>query len=225
MSRLEGRCEAASYDMSGNCWRYFRELSGKLERKEKVVVDLLENGCQFVHLDDLGLHDFDVLILCKMLRYRNDCAKLLDLNNNPLIGDSAVAYIGKHVLGGASPVNLRSLFLSNCGVSDVGVQSLLAPLQWAEQSMHILELRNNGITDEGAEMLAEALKTPNTHTPEFSLFLNNNQAIGERGVIALAKAVIESQGRLKVWLKDACPHLSPEDKAEIVKFTKNRIRF
>jgi Ran GTPase-activating protein (RanGAP) involved in mRNA processing and transport len=149
----------------------------------------------------------------------------LDLNNNPLIGDIGVAHIAQHILSMKSPVQLRSLFLSGCGISDVGVNHLLPHLAHPEQSVYILELRKNDITDTGVEMLAQALGKPNVSTPQFTLFLNSNTLIGEDGVVSLAKAVIESQGRLKVNLKDSVPNMSIEDKSEIMKLTKNKIRF
>jgi len=224
ISKLDGKCESSSYDMSGNTWRYFSRFSEKIRKKDKLVA-AIENRNEFIHFDDSGLDDFDALILAKILRFKCDGAKLLDLNNNKLVGDMGVAHLSKHVLSSNTPVNLRSLFLSGCGVTDTGVEHMMPHLAHPEQSVHILELRKNEITDLGAEMLAKALGKPNFNTPQFSLFLNSNQQIGEEGVVSLAKAVIESQGRLKVMLKDSCPDLSQQDKDEVMRLTKNKIRF
>lgn len=224
VNKLEGKCEAASYDISGNCWKYFNIFSDKFSNKEKLV-KMLESRADYLHVDDLGLSDFDALIIARILKYKAGTTKLLDMNNNPLVGDVGIGFVAKHVLDQASPVQLRSLFASGCGITDAGVQSLVKPLEHPEQSLHILELRKNGITDDGAEVLANALSHPSVLSPEFTLFLNANSAIGERGAVALAKAVIESQGRLKVWMKDTCSDLSASDKADIMKFTKNHIRF
>ena len=81
LDRLQGKCEASSYDISGNCWKQFNQLNEKIANNAKLV-KLLENQQEIVHLDKLGLDDFQALVIAKLLRYRNSCAKLLDLNNN-----------------------------------------------------------------------------------------------------------------------------------------------
>lgn len=217
LNKLPGRCEAASYDMSGNCWRYFSKFTEKLVSKPStLLVKLLENEKEYVHLDSLDLNDFDALIVSKLIKHRNTCTKLLDLNNNPQIGDIGFEYVCKHVLKGDK---IRSLFVSGCGITDDGVS--LIPMN-IPMNFQILELRKNSISNEGAELLAKKLtKTKG----EFTLFLNDNPQIGESGAVALAKAVIESEGRLKVWLKNSCVEMSTADKEEISKFTHNRIRF
>ena len=224
LSGLEGRCEAASYDLSGNCWKYFNSFSDKIKRKDKLV-KLMEDRASFLHLDDLGLNDFDALVVSRILKFRSASTQLLDLNNNPLIKDEGLGFVARNVLDMNSPVRLRSLFMTNCGISDEGIESLVRPLSHPEQSLHILELRKNQITDSGAETLAKILSYPSAVAPEFTLFLNGNSSIGAQGAVALAKAVVESQGRLKVWLKDTCSDLSAEDKSEISQFTKNHVRF
>lgn len=221
---IEGKCEAASYDISGNCWKYFNLFSDKISNKQKLV-KLMESRNDYLHMDDLGLTDFEALIISKILKFKAPSTKLLDLNNNPLVGDTGLGHISKHVLAASSPVQLRSLFLSGCGITDEGLHHLMGPLKWPEQSLHILELRKNGITDNGAELLAEVLGKPSVNTPEFTLFLNANSQIGERGVVALAKAVVESNGSLKVWMKGTCESLSADDKADISRFTRNHIKF
>ena len=186
----------------------------------------MENRKDYLHLDDLKLTDFDALIIAKILKYNSNAVKLLDLNNNPDIGDIGLSHVCKHVIAPSSPIRLRSLFMSGCGITDQGIHELISPLRWAEQSMHILELRKNQITDDGVEIIAQALSRPGTiNTPQFSLFLNSNPLITDRGAIALAKAVIESEGRLKVWLKDTCVGLSEDEKKDIMKITKNHLKF
>ncbi len=217
-----GKCESAVYDGSGNTWRQFEKMSEKLKPKQRQLTHMLEDMAQHIHLDDCGLDDFDTLVLAKLLKYRCGNAKLLDLNNNPLIGDMGAAHVSKHLLSGG--VKLRSLFMSNCGISDVGVSHLADPLRWPEQTMHILELRNNAISDAGAEMLAKVLGKPRSGYA-FSLYLNGNTSISEQGILALAKAAIEAEGSLKVCLKDAGLGLSAQDKAELAKVTRNRLRF
>jgi hypothetical protein len=114
--------------------------------------------------------------------------------------------------------------MSGCGLTDMGVGHLIQPLSNPEHSLQILELRKNSISDHGAESLANVFMA--TPSPvEFSLFLNSNPDIGETGVIALAKAVIENQGRLKVNLKDSGRGLSEQDKADVMRMTKNKLRF
>ena len=214
LSKLPGQCEAASYDMSKNCWKYFELISEKIPKRH--ILKLLENEHLYVHLDKMDLHDFDALIVDKLISLRNPNVKLLDLNNNPKIGDEGL----NNLLRIFKNPELRSFFLSNCGITDLGVSNLVIPLR-QNISMQIMELRKNEITNDGAEMLADALK----HKRDFSLFLNDNQKIGEQGVVALAKSVVESGGGLKVWLKNACPDISDNDKEVISKFTKNGIRF
>lgn len=224
--RQEGRCESAAYDISGNTWRHYERLAGKVERKEKLVAKMLENMTEHIHLDDLELNDFDMLVLAKILRFKCDKARLLDVNNNPLIGDMGVAHLVRHVLSSRSGVSLRSLFLSGCGVTDAGVSYLLDALAWPDQSMHILELRKNEITDDGAEELAKILGKPNPGREyDFSLYLNGNKRISDKGVLALAKATMEAQGGLKICLKDIGAELSAEDKKDVMRVTRNRIRF
>lgn len=223
VSGLEGKCESSSYDMSGNAWKYFKLFSGKIKNESKLAATI-EDRNQFIHIDDSGLDDFDTLIISKLLRFKCGSAKLLDLNNNPLIGDMGLAHVSRHVLSGESPVRLRSLFMSGCGLTDMGVGHLIQPLSNPEHSLQILELRKNSISDHGAESLANVFMA--TPSPvEFSLFLNSNPDIGETGVIALAKAVIENQGRLKVNLKDSGRGLSEQDKADVMRMTKNKLRF
>jgi hypothetical protein len=120
-------------------------------------------------------------------------------------------------------VRLRSLFMSNCGLTDLAIDHLVGPLSNREHPVQILELRKNRITNDGALKLAQVFME--SCPLEFSLFLNNNPDIGEEGVVALAKAVIENQGRLKVNLKDSCQGLTDSDKADVMKMTKNKIRF
>ena len=222
VSKLDGKCESSSYDMSGNTWKYFKSFSGKIKNESKLAATV-EDRNPFIHFDDAGLDDFDTLILSKLLRYKCGSAKLLDINNNPLIGDMGMAHVTKHVLGGDSVVRLRSLFMSGCGLTDLSVDHLVGPLSNPEHGIQILELRKNFITNDGAIKLAAVLTE--SCPLEFSLFLNSNPAIGEEGVVALAKAVIETQGRLKVNLKDSCPTLTAEDKADVMRMTRNKIRF
>lgn len=222
VSKLDGKCESSSYDMSGNTWKYFKLFSGKVKNESKLAATV-EDRNPFIHIDDSGLDDFDALIVSKLLRFKCGSARLLDLNNNPLIGDMGLAHVSRHVLAGDSPVRLRSLFMSNCGLTDVAVDHLIAPLSNPEHSVQILELRKNQITNAGALKLAQVMME--TCPLEFSLFLNNNPEIGEEGVIGLAKAVIENQGKLKVNLKDSCRGLTDSDKADVMRMTRNKIRF
>ena len=222
VSKLDGKCESSSYDMSGNTWKYFKSFSGKIKNESKLAATV-EDRNPFIHIDDAGLDDFDTLIISKLLRYKCGSAKLLDINNNPLIGDMGMAHVTRHVLSGDSPVRLRSLFMSGCGLTDLAVDHLIGPLSNPEHCMQILELRKNFITNDGASKLAAVLTE--SCPLEFSLFLNSNPEIGEEGVVALAKAVIETQGRLKVNLKDSCASLTQEDKADVMRMTKNKIRF
>ncbi len=222
VSKLDGKCESSSYDMSGNTWKYFKSFSGKVKNESKLAATI-EDRNPFIHLDDAGLDDFDTLIIAKLLRYKCGSAKLLDINNNPLIGDMGMAHVAKHVLAGESSVRLRSLFMSGCGLTDLAVNHLMGPLSNPEHGLQILELRKNCITDTGATQLAAVLTE--SCPLEFSLFLNNNPEIGEEGVVSLAKAVIETQGRLKVNLKESCVNLSAQDKADVMRMTKNKIRF
>jgi hypothetical protein len=224
VDHIEGKCEAASYDISGNCWKYFNLFSDKIKNKDKLI-KMMENRSEFIHLDDSNLNDFDALIVSKILKYNSPSIKLLDLNNNPDLGDAGLSHVSKYVLNASSPVKLRSLFASGCSITDEGVHSLVTPLRHPEQTLHILELRKNEISDDGVELMAEILSKPSVNNPDFTLFLNSNKSISVRGAVALAKAVVESNGRLKVWLKDTCLDLSEDDKKEIMRFTKNHVRF
>lgn len=153
-----------------------------------------------IHLDKAYVNDIEALIMTRIARHRNPDLRLLDLNGNPSIGDVGATFIAEGLV--ASDHELRSLFLSNCGITDVGGSALAKALRQNDDLM-ILELRRNALTDSAAAELAESL----VNHPELAhLYLTGN-AIGNSGALALASAVAEladrpksSSRKVKVWL-------------------------
>ena len=78
---------------------------------------------------------------------------------------------------------LESLDLQNNYISDLGIQSL--GLATVHSKLKTLNVESNGLTFEGAQYLAQMLKTNRTLT---ELYLSKNH-VGDRGVELLANAL------------------------------------
>jgi uncharacterized membrane protein YgcG len=95
------------------------------------------------------------------------------------------------VLGTGALANLRRLWLGGNAVGDAGCDALVDVLRAVER-LHTLELRENGIGDQGAACLAGALEGGPLGRLE-TLGLNFNQ-IGDEGVGQLVAALEEPDG-------------------------------
>jgi len=163
----------------------------------KKLKQLMRNG-EHIHLDKADVTDLEALVITRIAANRNRELRLLDLNGNPGIGDDGATSIAEGLV--ASDHELRSLFLTGCGVTDAGASALARALRKNDDLM-ILELRRNGLTDASAIELAEALEG---HPTISHLYLTGNQ-IGDAGALALARAVanVSREGRkVRVWLTD-----------------------
>ena len=212
--KQDGLCAAAQYDLTGHVLKRATLFQSRIP--EGKIIKLLDLG-QYMHLDKMGLDDFDALVIARMSRFINTSLRLLDLNANPDIKDSGAEHVARHSLAHTA---IKSLFLSGCGITDSGASTLAASLS-RNKDLDILELRKNHITDDGANALAESLLS-NTYPRPISLYLSGNAALTDSAAISLAKAAIHRQN-LKVWLME-CPEISTEAKEEISRYTKN-LRF
>jgi Ran GTPase-activating protein (RanGAP) involved in mRNA processing and transport len=120
-------------------------------------------------------------------------------------------------------LRLRSLFLTANSIGDEGFINHLAPAIHDNDSLQILELRKNRITDEGAKALAKILSMKGqvvgfsssgtgsgknstgdnlqltSKSQLTSLFLSGNQ-IGDEGAVKLVTC--EGLQNCKIWLAD-----------------------
>lgn len=190
------------------------EHAPKLEDKlsGKKLKQLLRG--EHIHLDKSGLNDLEAMVLARVGSHRNPALRLLDLNGNPGIGDAGATFLAEELVG--TDHELRSLFLSSCGITDVGACALAKALKQNDDLM-ILELRKNGLTDDAASELAEAMAN---HPSLQHVYLTGNQ-IGDQGALKLAAAVVHlaNHGRkVRLWLTDN-PGISEDARAYILEET------
>ncbi|QIV95477.1 leucine rich repeat (LRR) protein [Allofrancisella inopinata] len=149
------------------------------EEKNKLIekaVDNFVNGRK-VDLSNSNLTEKDVIILVEKIRNpsvkKNKDIKFpiysLNLNGNHEIGDQSVKHLSK-----LEP--LQNLYLSNCGITDQGVEHIANKLT----NLVVLNLSKNNISGNGIGAIANKL-----HKLE-SLDISEN-AFGWLGVKALSK--------------------------------------
>ncbi|CAF2646263.1 unnamed protein product [Rotaria sp. Silwood2] len=148
--------------------------------------------CQSHTIIDLSkqqLLDRDMKTIVKQALIEKECTRL-DLGYN------AITSIGASILADALKQNttLEELDFHNNRVLDIGVHSLAKVLSLNTSIVKALGLGSNGITDKGAEHLADMLKTNRTIT---WLALAGNQ-IGDRGVQLLANTLAHQNSSLLV---------------------------
>jgi Ran GTPase-activating protein (RanGAP) involved in mRNA processing and transport len=80
---------------------------------------------------------------------------------------------------------LEQMYLSNNCISDMGVYSLTKILSANNSTLKLFDIGTNGITDVGAQYLAEMLKTNTT----LSLLALSGNKINDRGIQLLANAL------------------------------------
>ena len=103
------------------------------------------------------------------------------------LGGNKITSIGAVSLAAALSTNttLVRLYLSNNRLSDKGVKLLAKALATSNQTLKILNLQENDISDTGAEYVAEMLKT---NTTLIGLWLDKNE-IGNVGARILSDAL------------------------------------
>ncbi|CAF3664402.1 unnamed protein product [Rotaria sordida] len=133
-----------------------------------------------IDLSKQQLLDLDMETIIKRALIEKECTKL-DLGSNSITSK------GASVLADALKYNttLEELDFHNNRISDLGVYSLAKVLSASDSILKALGLGSNGITDNGAEYLAEMLKINRTIT---WLALAGNQ-IGDYGVKLLANTL------------------------------------
>jgi Ran GTPase-activating protein (RanGAP) involved in mRNA processing and transport len=119
-------------------------------------------------------------LVCKTAIIDKQCRKLRLENND--ITAKGIRILAEALYGN---ITLVELHLSNNCISDMGVHALAQVLSINNSTLKCLEIHSNNITDEGAEYLAEMLKTNKTLS---LLGLNSNQ-ISDWGVHLLTSAI------------------------------------
>ncbi|EER16472.1 conserved hypothetical protein [Perkinsus marinus ATCC 50983] len=212
-------CLAVQYDLSGNAKKFAAGLNDKIGIKR---IGQLMGGKAFIHVDAKDLTDMDALVIAKMLRFQNADCEMLDINNNPRMGDLGVKAIAEHVLGRASNGHpLETLLISGVNMTDEGLGYITEALK-TNNKLRLLEMRKNKLTDEGVVALAKVLKEDNT-TLE-SLYLNANPGLTDVSVEVLADAVAARKGKLKVILLD-CENISFSARARAMARCGKKMRF
>ena len=131
--------------------------------------------------------------------------RILQLSHNKELGDEGIAAISAGLKAGGKQVKLESLNLSNCGVTDAGVQALgIALLGNAKNCdcLRDINLSGNEITDEGVKMLTEGILSlqKNGCQGKIKLDLSCNP-IGDKGV-SLAASIFGRGAVRKLYLDD-----------------------
>ncbi|KAF4675229.1 hypothetical protein FOL46_002495 [Perkinsus olseni] len=212
-------CLAVQYDLSGNARKFASALKEKLGMKR---IGQLMGDKAFIHVDAKDLTDMDALIIAKMLRFHNAECEMLDINNNPRMGDLGVKAIAEHVLGRASNGHpLETLLVSGVNMTDEGLGYVTEALK-TNNKLRLLEMRKNKLTDEGVVALAKVLKDDNS-TLE-SLYLNANPGLTDISAEVLADAVAARKGKLKVILLD-CENISFSARARATARCGKKMRF
>lgn len=134
--------------------------------------------CWAVDLNGRKLNNKELEIVAKHAIIKKQCKRLK-------LRDNEIKWHGATILADALRNNttLEMLDLRNNRVSDLGAHSLV--LSITTSTLKSLNLESNGITEEGAQYLAEMLKA---HRFLTELYLSKNQ-IGDRGVQLLANAL------------------------------------
>lgn len=103
----------------------------------------------------------------------------LHLCGNKAIGDSGTAALAAAIRTSKGIV-MNELDLSSCDVGDAGAEALSLALD----SIRVLDLSNNNISNEGAAAIGRAVTEETT-----SLDFSNNHEIGDTGVMEIAAAL------------------------------------
>ena len=128
------------------------------------------------------------------------------------IHKEGVSYIAK-VLNSTSIVS--KLWLDFNPIGDKGLQTIFGAVK-RNKSLKGLGVAKCGMTDTGVASLADALHTNNALE---KLYLNGNEAISEKGVTCLVKALSRHSGLVKLAISK---HLVEADVKKIINDTRKR---
>jgi Ran GTPase-activating protein (RanGAP) involved in mRNA processing and transport len=141
-----------------------------------------------INLEKQNLTDRDMEIVTKSAIVDKQCINLF-LSSNEITSE------GVSIIASVLDNNktLGVLWLPNNHVSDKGVYSLTRILSLDTSIIRSLSLANNGITNEGAQYIAEILKKNTSLT---LLRLDNND-IGDKGMEALSNTLAQDNNILQ----------------------------
>ena len=144
-----------------------------------------------IDLSQEQLIDQDIPIIIEEGIINKQCT-ILDLSTNE------ITFEGASLLADSLKENiiLKELILYNNRLGDKGVRSLALELSINNTTLKKLYLGFNDITDDGAQHLAQMLKTNRTLT---HLYLQQNQ-IGDRGIQLLAGVLARQNWTLEVLI-------------------------
>jgi hypothetical protein len=124
---------------------------------EELISECPRNS--WIILNDRQLVDRDVSIIIKQALTIKQCT-LLNLQNNQMTSEG-ISFLASALIDNTT---LETLYLDTNRTSDQGVLSLTKTLSMNKSNLKRLSLASNGLTDEGAVYLAEMLKTNQTLT-------------------------------------------------------------
>ena len=133
----------------------------------------------------------------------------LELNN---IHEKGASYIAE-VLNSTSIVS--TLWLDSNPIGDIGLKFICSVLK-QNNTLKCLGVQSCGMTDTGVASLADALYTNNTLE---RLYINNNKAITENGLIYLVEAVSRHSGLMELWIPK---HLGVDEASKTINEAKKR---
>ncbi|CAF1170409.1 unnamed protein product [Rotaria sordida] len=145
------------------------------------------------NVDDWDFHekailDADLKVIAGALTTNTSCTSL-DLRHNKITD------VGTHYLAEVLSVNytVKALLLSDNNIGDIGLGYLCDAMTDPKESLKLLYINKNGITDHGVRALAEKLKL-NKSLVDLSLNYNH---IGDDGVQALCNVLKSDNTTLK----------------------------
>lgn len=138
-----------------------------------------------IDLSRLGLRDRDMILVVREL-FDNDHRSPIDLNllGNP-IGDTGVKRLSV-ALSNNPKRNVRSLILERTGLTDLGAK-YLADMLRVNKTLCALELDYNALSDQGVQLLANALIEAN-RTLVTLTFHGQSGAVTDQSVVLLCRA-------------------------------------
>ena len=153
------------------------------------------NSTKSLRTLDLSGASFNGTAVDEIQRFfrRNSSLEVLNLEDNQCLGDDGVESIISSLESNTKKKNkLKVLALNNCGIGGYkGLSSLSTFItQGNGRNLAVLELSNNTVSDDGARMLSQVLKSNRSiHT----LSLQNNTEITDLG----ASSILSSLGIYK----------------------------
>ena len=168
-----------------------------------------------VDLKEQNLTDEDMEIVVREAMINKQCTDL-NLNYNKITS------IGASIIADAlnNNITLEVLYLMGNLLSDMGVRTLTKVLSLNNSKVGALALQSTGITDEGAEHVAEMLKT-NTKLGGLQLGWNE---IGDRGVQRLADALTHHNTTIYLLFLDRNKKVSDLSVDSLVEMLKHNQR-